>query len=584
MLALNKPDSQARAQRPPSPSLLAQYVHGHGDQLGSEAAGPGRPARVLSQKHVAPMGQDLVFPDLMQKRVERSTARDVERRGRDTLHHLVNVCREAERRGRGQECTQFCSLRRMRGLDVLYGLGPEAEEEDEEPGGLEGGRPGSRAGTPSLLTRPSTAASTGSQQPLSRSSVSLGGRKQSTGRRRHSLLATGNLAARRAGEILRSAAFFQRLEASNPGVLAQLTVGSTFSTERAGQVIFRQGDPPSSCYVVASGQVVIYKYTAASPPSSPSKRKQLAPTPRERYEARMCASLTESLAKKVRAREVNGAPRYATTEGFSTFFETSVLGKEVARLGPGGVFGERALQEDDVRAASAVCEEDCEFLVIQSTLYKQVMRESIEKVGFLNTNLPGLRNLPYTQAERHPSFLFVLETFPEGHTFLHEGTVTLEPAIYVIRRGTVEFRRSGHASHCPAHMLAGQPLTQPARGLALLRCRGARSEGSLGALADDAAVTGHLKADERPVWDTLSEGDVFASLAVLPLLSAEPFTAVSAKGSGCEVYRAQGAEILGLPVKLLKPLRRQLMRRLMTRLVRVTGASEVAPGQTLKLD
>mmetsp|Transcript_69046 Transcript_69046/g.213530 ORF Transcript_69046/g.213530 Transcript_69046/m.213530 type:complete len:580 (+) Transcript_69046:83-1822(+) len=579
MLSLAQPEAWTPPRRPPSPSLLAQYLQG--GQHGPEASEDSGPVEEPGPRPAARVRNPLVFPDLMQKRLERSKDHFLEKRSQDSLLYLVGIARESERRGRGQECSQFSSFRRMRGLDVLHGLPQEEGDGGSEPSvppwpDRSPSRAGSRTATPSLLlrpSRPSTSASTTSQRRKASVSVSSSG----LGRRRSSLLAQGNLAAKRAAEVLRGVGFFQKLEEQSPGTLAQLMVGVTFSSEKAGQVIFREGDPPGSCYVIASGEVGCYKHGNLSPLLGGKKRTRQLPTPRERYEARMFLTLTDSLSKKALAREVGGVPRHATTEGFSTFYETSNLGEEVARLGPGRVVGERALQEEDVRAASVMCLQDCEFIVIQSALYKQVMRGAIEKSGFLNSHLPGLRNLPYAGAEKHPSIMFVLETFHEGHAFLHEGIVALEPAIYVIKRGIVELRRFRHSSHCPAKALAERPLAQPARGPELAQCRGARAEVPLN-------IPSAADAGEMGVWDALSEGDVFASMAVLPLLSPEPFTAIASTKSGCEVYRAQGVDLLSLSVKLLKPLRRHLMRRLTTRLSRLPGTGEPVLGPSLKQD
>merc|ERR1712039_222632 len=81
----------------------------------------------------------------------------------------------------------------------------------------------------------------------------------------------------------------------------------------------------------------------------------------------------------------------------------------------------------------------------------------------------------------------------------------------------------------------------------------------------------------RPTWASkasqsgcgvLDEFGIFASLAVFPLASVEPFT-VSAGSNGCDVYYAEGPDILGLPLKLLKALRTHLMKDLVARLKRI---------------
>merc|ERR1712039_306174 len=67
----------------------------------------------------------------------------------------------------------------------------------------------------------------------------------------------------------------------------------------------------------------------------------------------------------------------------------------------------------------------------------------------------------------------------------------------------------------------------------------------------------------------LDEFGIFASLAVFPLASVEPFTVTAAGSNGCDVYYAEGPDILGLPLKLLKALRTHLMKDLVARLKRI---------------
>ena len=69
---------------------------------------------------------------------------------------------------------------------------------------------------------------------------------------------------------------------------------------------------------------------------------------------------------------------------------------EVVRIQAGGQFGELALINDDVRAATIECTEDCIFLVIRKMEYKELMMRAEKKQQ--EKLIEFLRNIPYLQS------------------------------------------------------------------------------------------------------------------------------------------------------------------------------------------
>lgn len=110
--------------------------------------------------------------------------------------------------------------------------------------------------------------------------------------------------AARAIDIFKRSKYFSDVEANCPGMIQKLAQEVKFVVEAPGQVIFRQGDDPGHCYVIAKGSagVLIYKGAALAldeeMPAGTRKRNkekgQRPPTPRDEYDtAHLCTWTTQ---------------------------------------------------------------------------------------------------------------------------------------------------------------------------------------------------------------------------------------------------------------------------------------------------
>ena len=57
---------------------------------------------------------------------------------------------------------------------------------------------------------------------------------------------------------------------------------------------------------------------------------------------------------------------------------------KVAEQGAGYAFGDLALLERKLRAATVVCEEDCDFAVLDKTPFQQILRKYFTLLDFFN--------------------------------------------------------------------------------------------------------------------------------------------------------------------------------------------------------
>ncbi|CAE8707050.1 unnamed protein product, partial [Polarella glacialis] len=77
--------------------------------------------------------------------------------------------------------------------------------------------------------------------------------------------------------------------------------------------------------------------------------------------------------------EDEGKGRYRTSDGTNTFSKASFYGNLVMELGVGTIFGELALKNSNPRAATIMCQEDCEVLVINAETFKSVVQDLLDK-------------------------------------------------------------------------------------------------------------------------------------------------------------------------------------------------------------
>lgn len=122
--------------------------------------------------------------------------------------------------------------------------------------------------------------------------------------------------------------------------------------------------------------------------------------------------------------------------------DTHPPGHPVTYLGPGMLFGETALIEDQPRNASIRCKESCEFLVIEREYFENVLRANMQrshlaKLDFLRLHVPGFRDLSDRRAE-DISYLFKKATYTKNHHFATQGGLT-NGVVNVVAKGAVEF-------------------------------------------------------------------------------------------------------------------------------------------------
>mmetsp|Transcript_36082 Transcript_36082/g.78724 ORF Transcript_36082/g.78724 Transcript_36082/m.78724 type:complete len:910 (+) Transcript_36082:87-2816(+) len=404
----------------------------------------------------------------------------------------------------------------------------------------------------------------------------------------------------RALDTLERTDYFREMERDSPGVLQQLaSVGSCFVKHRAGQVMFRQGDRPEKCYVIVSGQASAHiaedmskvtprmQFDKSRLPTlsdalqNPGLQKRaqdeaervarLAQTARQQGQAATEQALANSpkaakkakraLEKEKKAIEDEAQkqvlPRYLTAEGFNSFSTKSRLGKEVATMSVGTVFGELALMNDGMRASSCVCTQDCELLVLSRDPFRNALREVNDRIAFFMQHLPLLQNLKYTN--KHPVTRFSRLSFAADQRFLFEGVLADEAAVFLVKSGSVELRRYRKPGDNPAYVLAAQPLAE-----AVLHPPEDRPPTPMGAKdqrpkAPWASAEDKYARDEE-VYQTFEEGSFFCNLAFFPLAAPEPFTAAAGPG-GCEVYRSSGVDaMVNLPEQIRKHLRQRLIQ------------------------
>jgi len=234
--------------------------------------------------------------------------------------------------------------------------------------------------------------------------------------------------------------------------------------------------------------------------------------------------------------------RYKTTDGFSTFHDDSTIGNRVSMLGEGEVFGERALANQGTREASVKCLTPCEFVVVDFASYQTVLRERAARAQFFAQMVAG--------CDGNACFYFEKDTFAKGHVLLDEG-ITTEPRIFIIEKGSVEFRRCEGESP----FQGGGTMDDPAKEYQKSTlCRStSRSQTSRLALQ----------------YDSLTAGDMFGSLGAVPVHKTyEPFSVV-VTSEECVVHYTTTTSIQLIPADMMKPMRDILINGLITRLCRL---------------
>jgi CRP-like cAMP-binding protein len=365
--------------------------------------------------------------------------------------------------------------------------------------------------------------------------------------------------------------FFQQMEAQTAGIVNRLAIGVTLQDFPSGQVIFRQQDPPGNCYVLLSGEVDVHIVPKEELPSEGEtvRRKRLM-TPRTCQDWDISRFITMLYAQKFpgnphtkKEREAKDY-RWLSFEGFSCYCEESRLGKIVTTLKEGACFGELALQSSKPRAATIRCKTDCSMYIISQEHFQKVMGEVMAKIQYFDSCLPGVKQMKYRQL--HPSIHFQCSNFPEGHKFLHEGIIANDAVVFLLKSGTVEFRRYMTSSENPAYVLSNTPLQEsswksscarPLTGVA-----GSQHK-STAPSSPNSRRQNSFDMGGQVTWDVMDDQGVWCSLAFFPLNSVEPFTVVAV--TPVEVYWSAGSEALSMPPDLLLKLRTSLLRQMKER-------------------
>eukprot|EP00930_Biecheleria_cincta_P077201 TRINITY_DN6447_c0_g1_i2.p1 TRINITY_DN6447_c0_g1~~TRINITY_DN6447_c0_g1_i2.p1 ORF type:complete len:1088 (-),score=253.82 TRINITY_DN6447_c0_g1_i2:146-3409(-) len=370
-------------------------------------------------------------------------------------------------------------------------------------------------------------------------------------------------------QILMGTKFCQGLEASSPGITEELARECRLHKERKDQVLFRQGDPPRDCYVVAEGKIDIFIFKEVD---ADGKQARLTdrPTPRREDDPKRLNTISqeyEHFKSKPKDSQSHKSAidfqlwgkgnRYSTTEGNSAFGEESKYGEKVATLTCGAVVGELALQNNKPRAATVQCSTDCVFLVISKDVFQRVLRVIAEKTRFFNANLPGLAKLQYR--EDHPSVLFQRRVFPAGYEFLFEGIFAIEPALLMLFSGSVEFRRCRNSFDNFAYFQGRKPLVN-SKPLDQVLMR-------MQQLASPTTWTWPASQScSHIICDVSGDAEVFCTMPFLPMAVSEPFTVVAA--SNVEAYHIGGSVCDELPPLLVMELREHLIQKMEARLRR----------------
>lgn len=250
-----------------------------------------------------------------------------------------------------------------------------------------------------------------------------------------------------------------------------------------------------------------------------------------------------------------------TVEGFSNVArDGSDIGVKVLSLSSGAFVGELGLMNDQPRAASVRCLENCEFLVINrddfmSCLNAEMQRAREEKDNFLLTHLPGMRKLQSSRYDGRTQvfYLFEKKRVPVGHVFLQQGSIQ-EEAIYIVFDGTVEFR------HNEQSKIAAGPRLRPKLSAGSRR---ANLKSSSGTQASD--LLSHAAGLKR--LGNLVSGGVFGSMPIAQV--PEPFT-VAVSSSSCEVFYVAQKNVTKLPRPIQESIREYLTRATTLRLQRLS--------------
>lgn len=282
--------------------------------------------------------------------------------------------------------------------------------------------------------------------------------------------------------LLENFDFFQELA---PAVRERLpSICHLHSNRKQGEVLFQQGEAPDRCYILLSGSVSVWKKDETSDVTGiPFSRR---PSVQQTILSRRCseadirctlaadaeetdqptctssaldrlrlrrspsktglAGVAADVCKEQKQRRRSGAWKRIDVEQVLALQEPpSPWGDKIATLNAGELFGELALLEDKLRSATIVCEEDCDFLVIERGNFETVLKSEMtrnrdDRLKLMREHLPGFRGLPEHKMNK-AYYPFRKRTFSKGHVFVSQGDCA-KPMAFLVVEGTVEVRHA----------------------------------------------------------------------------------------------------------------------------------------------
>lgn len=251
---------------------------------------------------------------------------------------------------------------------------------------------------------------------------------------------------------------FNIFRSMDPHVVNKLPEMMNCSSSSAGTVIFEQGDPADLCYVVLSGEVTIWSAGPAEDDIGEAQAVHQAPPLLhvQRQTIFRCTKLELSLLAAAQGKQEvpetpASSPREAkfirrTSMAFinadATVVALNANDVPIASLGPGAIFGDECIHEEQVRATTAICRKDCHFLKLDRADLAERLRqaahaEAASKADFLRIYVPTMKPLK-DAGVRALLPLFERQVFPLNHVFFGKG-MRGDGSLYLIHEGSVEF-------------------------------------------------------------------------------------------------------------------------------------------------
>lgn len=255
-----------------------------------------------------------------------------------------------------------------------------------------------------------------------------------------------------------------------------------FVSVLGGQVLYQEKDPVENAYILLSGSVQQYSgdheflrsmgWHPHVEHTEEDEKKRLTRQPSTRshisvedqdpedddYDPKSFSTLTEYV-RKTGKRPDDTRQRFRTLEGHSAFCQESSYGNLYNTANADAIVGEGALKGEKAWRSTALCVKDCEFLVIDGTIFRQVLKSVRETHRFFELYLPGIRAVaPEKRKRPHPIEYWKREWLTPGETLLEEGMEPLEPFVFIVQQGKLELRRYRRSGANPAYILATQPL------------------------------------------------------------------------------------------------------------------------------